>query len=430
MNSGLNMGSVGDQRSEKTLRLSVLDSVRGVAALWVFAYHVWQFGGEPPLHLDSPFGRLNVFAALQHGPAGVDLFMVLSGFCLFWPLVSSGDGRDRWNWKSYAIRRARRILPAYYAAIAYAIVLPVCLVWLVRHLGWAANTQPVPSSWQIVSHALFIHTLFRDTWNGITGAFWSMGLELQFYVVFPLLVWAWKRIGMRAVGLAALASVVYRMACGWLLDGFHSTDQFLWSITFIGRWMQFAAGMVAASWVAHSHGRAGFSIRGDGEDRHGGGTYTGWFAGIPSLGLLLVGSLLVGVGLSETVTSKVNMPWRDMCLAVGYSLLIVGVCVKGAFPGAILKTGALPWFGRISYSFFLIHQPTAWYLMELLRKKLGVSGVPQVVLGLTLGGVFTLAVSYGFYLIFERPFLNEVRVDEGRSQKHAVLAGQDVRRGL
>ena len=114
------------------LRFLELDSVRGLAALWVFAYHVWQFGGSPPLPVSFAGISFDLFAPIHHGPAGVDVFMVLSGFCLFWPLTRNPSAFD---WKQYAVKRARRILPAYYGAMAYAILVPVLLVFIVRLAG-------------------------------------------------------------------------------------------------------------------------------------------------------------------------------------------------------------------------------------------------------------------------------------------------------
>jgi peptidoglycan/LPS O-acetylase OafA/YrhL len=74
-----------------------------------------------------------------------------------------------------------------------------------------------------------------------------------------------------------------------------------------------------------------------------------------------------------------------------------------------LTLGPLPLLGRISYSFFLIHQPTSWYAMEFFRKKLGYSGAPLVLLGYTAGLLITILCSSVFYSIFEKPFLSSTK---------------------
>jgi peptidoglycan/LPS O-acetylase OafA/YrhL len=367
-----------------TERFLELDSVRALAALWVFAYHVWQFGGSPLLPLSLAGLSLDLFAPVHHGPAGVDVFMVLSGFCLFWPLTRS---QSVFDWKEYAIRRARRILPAYYGAIAYAILTPVVLVFIVRLAGWPVNSQPIPSLRQILSHLFLVHTLFLETWDGITGAFWSMGLEAQFYVTFPFLVWAWTRIGVRAIAYAALISLVFRIGVGLLASQGESMNAFLLSITFLGRWMQFAAGMAAALWVRHSLNKRMAISPGN------------WTV------LAAVSCLLGLTGILAPSISQGPVPLRDVLLATGSGGILASLCTAPHWVKSPLLRGPLPFLGRISYSFFLIHQPTSFYAMEFFRKKLGLSGAPLVLVGYSAGLLITTLCATAFYSVFEKPFL-------------------------
>jgi peptidoglycan/LPS O-acetylase OafA/YrhL len=371
------------------LRFVELDSVRALAALWVFAYHVWQFGGSPTWPVSLAGFSFDLFAPIHHGPAGVDVFMVLSGFCLFWPLTKNPAV---FHWKDYAIKRARRILPAYYGAIAYAILAPVLLVFTVRLAGWEVNTQPIPSLRQIVTHLFLIHTLFRDTWDGITGAFWSMGLEAQFYIVFPFLVWVWRRIGIRSIAYVALASLGFRICVGLILSDADPTNSFLLSITFIGRWMQFAAGMATALWVRHTL------------EASTGPSPSQWAA------LAAASALLELTGLVAPSISHGPVPLRDILLATGSAGLIASICTAPNWIKLPLLQGPLPILGRISYSFFLIHQPTSWYLMEFFRKKMAFTGAPLVLLGYTAGLLVTALCSAAFYLVFEKPFLSPTKI--------------------
>jgi len=372
-------------RADDLRRLVELDSIRGAAALWVYAYHVWQFAGSPEWVVSCFGAQFNALIPVHDGPSGVDLFMVLSGFCLFWPLASNGD--KPWDWREYAARRVGRILPAYYAAIAYAVLLPVGLVFFARQIGWQANLQPIPSLWQVLTHLTLTHTLFRETWDGITGAFWSMGLEAQFYAVFPLLVLAWRRFHVKAILGAGLLSLLFRVGAAIYMKDSDPLNGFLVSITFLGRWMQFAAGMAAALWVSGA-------LR---KKKPVGRVLWGGMA--LSSGILLVGAL------ADRFASSSVLPWRDLQLACGYGLLLCAVCSAPSWLKIPFTRGPLPSLGRISYSFFLIHQPTAWYLMELFRKKWGVSGLPQLALGYTVGTVITLVISSAFYRVFEKPFL-------------------------
>ena len=61
--------------------------------------------------------------------------------------------------------------------------------------------------------------------------------------------------------------------------------------------------------------------------------------------------------------------------------------------------------GLMSYSIFLIHQPTSWYFSELMRKKFHITGLPEFALLCTVGFAVLLVISYGFFRLFELPYL-------------------------
>ena len=65
--------------------------------------------------------------------------------------------------------------------------------------------------------------------------------------------------------------------------------------------------------------------------------------------------------------------------------------------------------GLFSYSVFLIHQPTAWYLSEMFKKKLHVAGLADFFLLMTVGVLVICGISYVFFLFIERPFMNTTK---------------------
>ena len=121
---------------QPALRLHFVDGLRGLAMLSVLLYHCWQNGGEWGW---TPFGphSVNLAAPLGFGYVGVNLFLVLSGFCLYWPLTRP-DRPEPTLW-AFAQKRCRRILPPYYAALLVAAAWPAGILnrelsapWLVK----------------------------------------------------------------------------------------------------------------------------------------------------------------------------------------------------------------------------------------------------------------------------------------------------------
>src|SRR5437016_5916610 len=117
------------------IRLDFLDGLRGLAALYVVLSHVyseitWNGGAA---HLSHTL--LHLLKPLSYGRYAVDVFIVLSGYCLMLPVARSADGKLRGGAGEYLKRRARRILPPYYAALALTLALAALVPWLRQGTG-------------------------------------------------------------------------------------------------------------------------------------------------------------------------------------------------------------------------------------------------------------------------------------------------------
>jgi len=365
-------------------RIPEIDGLRALAMLMVYAFHTGQTS-SPAVIFGKPW---DLFAAVSQFATGVQLFMVLSGFCLFWPLCKSADALAHWDWKEYGWRRLRRIVPPYYAAIIYAAVLPMVLVLIFRMLGMRANWQPMPTAWQLIAHLLFIHTLFPGTWAGITGAFWSLGLEAQFYVVFPLVIFAFRKWRFRVIAAMIVSSVLFRAIIGLVIPTQMKVWEIVLSISFLAHWMQFATGMLVA-WLVAKDWR-------EGRER---GVWTG-AAG-------LAGALGLYIAATQSIfpASLSYLPIVEVLLTASFGLLIYALCTTRTPVRRFFGSRVMTRLGLMSYSIFLIHQPTAWYFSEMLRKKFQITGLPEFVLLCTAGFAVLLAISYGFFRLFELPYL-------------------------
>src|SRR5262249_7094921 len=139
------MASTGAPR-----RLAALDGLRGVAATGVVVLHVWFFtakGGDPLTHVGD-----SLMQALR---LGVPLFFVLSGLLRILPWVrAAGSDREPPQLRTYVVRRAARILPAYYLALAGAAVI----------LAFA-DTKLLPSATQTGAFVAMLQTW----WPGLAA---------------------------------------------------------------------------------------------------------------------------------------------------------------------------------------------------------------------------------------------------------------------
>ena len=117
-------------------RLEWIDGLRGIAVAVVIVFHAGVWGGIPNTN------RLMHF--LVYGRLGVDLFLVLSGFCLYYPLVKQGDGTTKsLNLKEYAHRRIRRIIPPFYAAMLCMVIASYLMYQFGGHCWWHQPFQDV-----------------------------------------------------------------------------------------------------------------------------------------------------------------------------------------------------------------------------------------------------------------------------------------------
>ena len=189
--------------AKSRIHLPYLEGMRGLSALYVVYHHAYQdvmlrTGAAPLPHLLA-----KLLIIFNYGHYSVNIFIVLSGYCLMLPVITASEHKLRGGIGSYLYRRARRILPPYYAALALSYIALVPLVALESRLGTLnSGWNYVLSPKVIFSHLLLMFNLFD--WGIFQNKpLWSVATEWQIYFFFPLLILLWRRIGLISVVLIA-----------------------------------------------------------------------------------------------------------------------------------------------------------------------------------------------------------------------------------
>lgn len=169
--------------------LQFLDSFRGIAILSVFLFHCLSAGfGRDSLNWGTWFRSFDdpkPFLALlpfTYGWAGVAVFFVVSGFCIHLSFLR-GAAHD---WRGFYLRRFFRIYPPYLLAVLFfAFVFPTTRLAFHTLKDWG----------QLGVHLLLLHNLSYGSFFTINGSFWSIGSEVQLYLIYPLLIALVSRLG-------------------------------------------------------------------------------------------------------------------------------------------------------------------------------------------------------------------------------------------
>jgi peptidoglycan/LPS O-acetylase OafA/YrhL len=364
------------------IRLAYLDGLRALASAYVVLFHALP--GFSAQNLIGPWRLLK--RTFAYGHEAVAIFIVLSGYCLMLPVVRRDPELLGVALGQFVARRAKRILPPYFAAVAFSIALLATIPSL-RVRGTRTiwdDSLPGLDVGAIVSHLLVVHNWFPQYGYQINGPLWSVASEWQIYFFFPLVFLPlWRRVGMLGALLGAallgyapllLAPAAARVAIPWYL-------------------LLFAFGMAAAS-IGFGHHELERRLR----------TSVPWK--LVSAGLWL--TCVVSSNAAATLWFSIK-PVVDPLVGLSTATLLIhltreGVSGRHSRLLALLESRALVGLGHFSYSLYLTHLPVL-ALCYLGLRSLGVSGPAFTLAIAVLGGLGSVALAYGFHVVVERPFM-------------------------
>lgn len=358
-------------------RYAGLDGLRAVAVLIVVLYHLF-----PAWFLRSGF-------------VGVDVFFVISGFLITSLLLRERAATGRIALAAFWKRRARRLLPAL------AAVVTVCasLAWLI------GGDVLVGLGRQVLGAATFSYN-----WLAIAGGstyfsagepelfrnLWSLAVEEQFYLVWPLMLPVlmlarrrWMRVGAALVLAAGSAT----WAVGVLASGATLTRAYYGTDTH-------AFGLLLGVALAFALDRS--SSRMAGSATAGGATPTTGRAGI-AVGMPLVGgAALIGLLVVSSWPDGASVyPAVPLIASVLTAVVIAAAVSPGSPLGRALDVAPLRWVGERSYGIYLWHWPVVVLLTIAATGTIVDTAIPLAV-GVT-ALVVTLGASAVSYRVLEQP---------------------------
>ena len=355
-----------------TRHIDFLDPIRGIAILLVFLYHSLgvAFGSDqlPCGKWFSTFAVPRSFLPLipvTFGWCGVPIFFVVSGFCIHLSFSRKPQ------WPHFFSRRLFRIYPPYLITLLFfAFLYPITRL----HFPSQADTA------QLVSHLVLLFNTSGKWVFGINPSWWSIAVEVQLYLLYPVVIFLTTRMGWRKalIGIAAIEI------------GQRLVDDSLLTSTGVGfpRWATDSPFYFWFSWtlgacVAELH------IRGKTFD-------------VSRISLCMVGTLAVVCRFVRPLFSM-SFPLFALLTALIVIRLLRNPDEKLPLP-EVLRSH-LSKVGLCSFSLYLIHQPLLLTVPVLFGKLTSGAYIhPLGMFALCMGSWFVIVpIANAFYKLFELP---------------------------
>lgn len=364
-----------------------LDGIRGLAVALVMMRH---FLGQNWFGLDwerSPVGGsldYYVYNLARLGSNGVDMFFVLSGFLITGILLDTKEGPG--YFKNFYMRRTLRIFPLYYLALAISF-----FVWpsvAGSHPSWTLGDAGQYKTW----YWLYAANILFAVKQGYIGLahFWSLAVEEQFYLFWPLLVLILARKQLLwACAACFVVAITTRFLCGW-----YNLNTLVAYVLTPGRVDALAVGAAIAAVARGPNGLAGIKKFG--------------FPVLITSFLVLV--ILVATTFGSGRSHLVNILGGSLAaLLFGAVLLIAVTQPRGAILPRVFCSRPLAVLGKFSYCLYVCHpfvqEFVEWHWNSSWIPTLGSSRIPDRLVFACVCAALSLLVSWISWHAFEKHWL-------------------------
>lgn len=330
------------------------------------------------------------FDRFAGGFVGVDVFFVISGY-LITSIIMGEQAKGKFSLLTFYERRARRILPALF------LVMLCCLPF--AHL-WMMPEQKLAFARSLVAVTGFVSNFLFWRESGYFGAAaeekpllhtWSLAVEEQYYLVFPLIIMLLWPLGRRwIVGLLIAAALVSLTIAEWA-STYHPEANFFLAPS---RFWELLAGGFCALYLQNRPAPLGDGARHDANIRQ-------------ALAMIGLGMIFYAILVFDSATPFPSL-WA--LLPVGGTALVVLFATHETWAGKLLSWRGFVGVGLISYSAYLWHQP----LFAFARLRSVVAPTEVIYLGL---GLLALALAYISWRYIEKPFR-----DKSKTSRKQIFA--------
>ena len=361
--------------------IPVLDGIRGLAVVMVVLYHY-------TLPATSDIGTAWQHLVRGYGWAGVDLFFVLSGFLITGILLESKHKAH--YFRNFYARRILRIFPLYYGYLVLVLWLAPLMVPKIRAAerigGDAIWYWCYLQNFSIAQYAQWPHSQYLNH-------LWSLAVEEQFYLVWPLIIFLCHERWLKSVCiLAFLGSCGLRLAAVLTEVPGLSTHLALYVST-LTRLDGLAIGSLLA--VVHQRNRAGLG---------GLGKPARWATILGATTCALVAYYQGGFHYLRTGTILIGYP----ALAIGFAGLMVWslTAPRDGWLSMILSSWLLRKLGKFSYAMYVLHQFVSIASTQIMKRLSSVAAyLGEQVTFYLIAWPLLLLVSWASWHLYEKHFL-------------------------
>jgi peptidoglycan/LPS O-acetylase OafA/YrhL len=394
------LATLPDRIGRPTTRVAYIPQIDGLRCLAIVLVLLWHASLRASRYTgaldDAGYTIQSFYAFLPHGEIGVDLFFFISGFVIAQPFLHRR--REDWSvWQFYA-RRMRRIYPPYAAALSLCFLILGIIGHRPENTHAFDASAGVPLTDSFAASLFYLHSIIFDVSSRLNPPMWSLEIEIQFYLLSPLLLWLYTappRRATRAVG--AFTGMLLLMAAINVFG--HDAFDGRFRLGLVAHMNLFIAGAVAADFA-----REDFTP----------------VLPVSSDAILLCGLVgLVSCGLWLTQTdARPTGAWSRFFTELALLASIGGLywgAMKGRLGRIVFGSRWICLIGTMCYSIYLTHIVVMQAVYELLLKRIPLhnSLLIWAVYFLVLPTA-ALAVGSIFYVAIERPFMTPRKLPSSR----------------